>query len=208
KLEADAFVDRDIDFYIRYLYSIFRAEKFTDGAIGGAENKGIFEVIFLSIIKQSEEKKHYWENLSPLELGKFSEYYAKMEFLKNGFQVFQTEVDDRGIDFVTKIQNNFFEIQVKSVRLKKTSYVFFTKTEKFYLRDNLHICLAIFSEDLNPQVYLIPTIDLDSDNGLFIYREYREDQKSKPEWGINLSKKHIEKLKKYAIDLAVIKLKI
>ena len=64
-------------------------------------------------------------------------------------------------------------------------------------------------EDLNPNLFLIPSKDLALNNELFVFREYgKEGQKSKPEWGINLGKKHLAKLQKYAIELSMIKLKI
>lgn len=209
KLEKENLVDKDLDFYLKYLFSLFCVEKNTEGAIASAEKKGILEIIFISIINLLQKKNHYWETLSTLELGKFSEYYAKMELLKNGLQVFQTEVDDRGIDFIAKSENKYLEIQVKSVRLKTTSYVFLTKTEKFFLRDGLFICLIIYFEALQPHVYLIPSLDLDINNGLFVFRTYEgENLKSKPEWGINLTKKHLIKLEIYRIDLALTKFKL
>ena len=71
-----------------------------------------------------------WSKLNHLQLGKYGEYFAKMEFTKTGFDVYTAEVDDKGIDFVVrKNETEYFDIQVKSVR--NNNYVFMKK-EVFY----------------------------------------------------------------------------
>ncbi len=44
-------------------------------------------------------EKYIWSSLNALQIGKYAEYYAKMEFTLYGFDVFTSEVDDKGIDF-------------------------------------------------------------------------------------------------------------
>ena len=59
-----------------------------------------------------------WTKLNSLQVGKYAEYFAKMEFASYGLEVYTTEVDDRGIDFIVKNKNGrFCEIQVKFSRL-------------------------------------------------------------------------------------------
>ena len=41
-----------------------------------------------------------WSKLNHLQLGKYAEYYAKMEFASYGYEVYTSEVDDHGVDFV------------------------------------------------------------------------------------------------------------
>lgn len=43
-----------------------------------------------------------WNALNNLQLGKYAEYYAKMELSSYGFDVYSSEVDDHGIDFIVK----------------------------------------------------------------------------------------------------------
>jgi len=38
-----------------------------------------------------------WSKLNHLQLGKYAEYLVKMEFTRYGFDVYATEVDDKGI---------------------------------------------------------------------------------------------------------------
>ena len=43
-----------------------------------------------------------WSKLNHLQLGRYAEYYAKMEFASYGFEVYASEVDHHGVDFITK----------------------------------------------------------------------------------------------------------
>lgn len=41
-----------------------------------------------------------WSKLSHLQVGRYAEYFVKMQFVLLGYEVYSSEVDDRGIDFV------------------------------------------------------------------------------------------------------------
>ena len=57
-----------------------------------------------------------WKQLTTLQVGRYAEYFVKMEFTLYGFDVYQAEVDDKGIDFVIRKDNDrYHDIQVKSV---------------------------------------------------------------------------------------------
>ena len=43
-----------------------------------------------------------WSGLNHMQLGQFGEYYAKMEFASYGFDVYTSEVDDHGVDFIAR----------------------------------------------------------------------------------------------------------
>lgn len=43
-----------------------------------------------------------WSELNHLQLGQYGEYYAKMEFTSYGYDVYTSEVDDHGVDFVAR----------------------------------------------------------------------------------------------------------
>ena len=59
-----------------------------------------------------------WSSLSRLQLGRYAEYYAKMEFASYGYDVYSSEVDDHGVDFIAKSpkDHQYYEVQVKSSR--------------------------------------------------------------------------------------------
>ncbi len=131
-----------------------------------------------------------------------------MEFALYGFDVYTAEVDDKGIDFVIRkehmqgngqIESSYHDVQVKSVR--RTNYIFFPK-DKFALRDNLLAAVGLFEDGALPRLYLIPATEWQRPNALFVERNY-EGLKSKPEWGLNLSRKNLGLLEPYRFEHTV-----
>src|SRR5579862_1545467 len=98
--------------------------------------------------------RYDWNLLNKQQVGAYAEYFVKMELTMRGFQVYRTEVDDRGLDFVARYQRGpFIPVQVKSVR--GPGYVFAEKA-KFHLEEpNLHLALAIFRQGDQPDLFLI-----------------------------------------------------
>jgi hypothetical protein len=78
-------------------------------------------------------ERYDWSRLNHLQVGKFAEYFVKMEFTLYGFDIYTSEVDDRGIDFVIRRgQDHYYDVQVKSLR--GMGYIFFQKDKTAYLR--------------------------------------------------------------------------
>ncbi len=144
--------------------------------------------------------KYNWDRLNHLQLGRYAEYFAKMEFTLYGFDVYTTEVDDRGIDFVVRRDSDrYYDVQVKSSR--NLNYIFFPK-DKFDLRDNLLAAVVLFLDGEAPQLYLIPSIAWSEQDALLMSRDY-EGKKSRPEWGLNLSQKNLPLLASFSFDIAI-----
>jgi hypothetical protein len=141
-----------------------------------------------------------WSALNKQQVGAFAEYFVKMEFTMYGFQVYGTEVDDRGIDFVARHESGpFIEVQVKCLR--QFGYVFMRK-DKFHLKEELYLALALLTDGVEPELYLIPSLTWSRDNGIFVNRDY-ENRKSKPEWGINVSAKNLLALQAYRFENSI-----
>ena len=143
-----------------------------------------------------------FNHLTHLQVGKIGEYWAKIWITLAGFDIYTTDVDDKGIDFIIRIDNNkYIDVQVKTIR-GKSGYVFATKDSwKKELRDNLYLALVLLNNNEMPSIYLIPSTVWKNPTALFTDRNYnKEEQKSKPEWGINISKKNMEELRKYEIS--------
>lgn len=148
-------------------------------------------------------KKFQWSELNHLQIGRYAEYLAKMEFTAFGFDVFTAEVDDKGIDFVLRKDNlHYYDVQVKASR--NLSYIFFSK-DKFVLSQNLLAAVVLFENDKPASLYIIPSDVWQNPTSLFVSREY-EDKKSKPEWGLNLSRKNLVELEQYQFENMVEKL--
>lgn len=119
-----------------------------------------------------------------------------MEFTSYGFDVYTSEVDDHGIDFIAKgMDGTYYEVQVKSVR--NDNYVFIRK-DKTKIDEKHLICYIRFVDDELPDCYVFPTkVFEDPDGSLFSSKDY-EGLKSKPEYGISTKKKeNLEALQKY-----------
>lgn len=140
---------------------------------------------------------HQWSRLGSLQLGRYAEYYAKMEFALHGFDVYTAEVDTKGIDVVIrKDANRYYDVQVKSAR--NFNYIFLPK-DKFVLRPNLLAVVALFVEGELPSLYLFPSMAWLTPSALLVSYESK-DEKSKPEWGLNFAKRNRELLATFAFE--------
>lgn len=141
-----------------------------------------------------------WSLLNPLQLGRYAEYFAKMEFASYGLEIYSSEVDDHGVDFIVKDKNGrFCEIQVKSVRNK--GYVFVQKTKFDISNKNLYLTLLLFENGKNPDIFLIPSVVWEAPNEVFVDRNYdKPGQKSAPEYGINISQKNYDVLEAFRFE--------
>ncbi len=140
-----------------------------------------------------------WSKLSSMQIGRYGEYYAKMEFTSYGFDVYTSEVDDHGVDFIAKDGvGNYYEVQVKSIR--NDNYVFIKKN-KITLDDNHLVCFIRFCDGQQPDCYVFPsTVWEKPDNHLFTSKEY-EGLKSQPEYGINIrGQKNLDKMQQYKVS--------
>jgi hypothetical protein len=144
--------------------------------------------------------RYDWSRLSPLQVGRYAEYFVKMEFTLFGFEVFTSEVDDRGVDFVVRNPaGRFYEVQVKSAR--GYNYIFVPKA-KFAISPHRVVAVVILHPEQEPALYLLPMTAWVSPNELFVSRDY-VNKKSMPEWGLNLSRKNQSLLDSYRFDRVV-----
>jgi len=93
------------------------------------------------------------------------------------------------------------DVQVKTIR-EKTSYVYVNKETKTWksLRENLYLALVILKNNCVPSIYLIRSTEWNNPNELIKDNNYsKEGQKSKPDWGLNISKKNMALLEKYEL---------
>ncbi|MFA5205070.1 MAG: DUF4365 domain-containing protein [Lentisphaeria bacterium] len=134
-----------------------------------------------------------WERLNHLQVGRYAEYLFKINLVSYGLDVYSSEVDDHGIDFVVRGgDRRYFDIQVKSIRGKK--YIFFPKL-KFEIRDNLFAAIIVFIKGEDPYFFMIPSTAWLTPNALLVDRKY-EKLASKPEYGLNISQKKLAAFRK------------
>lgn len=139
------------------------------------------------------------DRLTPQKLGTFCEYYAKMTLASYGIGIYTSEVDDHGIDFVAETQKGFFKFQVKAIRTSTSQYVFMRK-EHFNVEDEtMFLFLMLLSDGEHPDMYIIPASAWKQESTAFVYHAY-EGKKSKPEYGINVSKKNRAEIEQYRLE--------
>jgi hypothetical protein len=131
-----------------------------------------------------------WKNLSKQQLGKYAEYFVKMSFLRHRWSVYSPEIDDQSVDFVTTSPGDgtFYRVQVKSLR--GPGYAFMKK-RLFTPHETSLVVLAIFGTEPVPDLYLIPSTVWLKPDKCFVSRDYGADRKSEPEWGIQVTTKHL-----------------
>jgi len=140
-------------------------------------------------------EKYKWGDLNTQQLGAYAEYFVKMELTKHGLRVYSPEVDDHGIDFVTRDDDGkYLEFQVKSIR-GSGGYVFMRKS-KFKPSPRLYLVFVLFLESPLPDLYMIPSTVWNQPSGAFVSRDY-DGLKSEPEWGFNVAKKYMPDLERY-----------
>ena len=144
-----------------------------------------------------------FEHFNHLQVGRIGEYWAKIWLTLARFDIYTTDVDDKGIDFIIRTDNDkHIDVQVKTIT-EKSGYVFITKkgTWEKELIDNLYLILVLLKNNEMPSVYYIPSTVWKTPTALFTDKKYdKEGQKSLPEWGINVSKKNMDELSKYEIS--------
>jgi hypothetical protein len=145
--------------------------------------------------------RYLWSALNNQQVGTYFEYFVKMELTMYGYEVYTSEVDDRAIDFVARRGNGFIEVQVKCLR--NYGYVFMPKS-LFTPREGVYVALGLLFDGKEPDAYLIPSAVWMSPSSIFVDRDYdTPGLKSKPEWGINVSRKNMAALQEYAFSRAL-----
>lgn len=144
-----------------------------------------------------------WGDLKPSQIGRYGEYFAKMEFTSYGLKVYSPEIDDHGIDFVVRDKKgNYKEIQVKSVL--KSNYVYIHKTKFDITNKNLYLAVLVFKQGSLPDMFLIPSKAWLTPGGPIVDYEYQKTgQISKPEYAVNISKKNYSILETFSMENSI-----
>lgn len=129
-----------------------------------------------------------WAHLDKLKVGRYGEYFAKMALVRAGFDVYSPEVDDKAIDLVLRVPGSpprYFDVQVKTIRPTKASYLFMRKRH-FVIESNRYLALVLLREGQEPAMYMIPASVWREPQAPFSSRDY-EGLKSEPEYGLTIS---------------------
>ena len=119
-----------------------------------------------------------------------------MEFAMFGFEIYTSEVDDRGIDFVARRAGRFVEVQVKTVSGYNLQYV---NESKFKASDDFVVALVRLAEGAEPALYIFLGSDWPSDDGLLVYSPY-EGKKSEAAYEIRLAQSRDKVIENYRLE--------
>ncbi|TWT51304.1 hypothetical protein Pla22_40810 [Rubripirellula amarantea] len=96
-----------------------------------------------------------YAHLNTIQKGCFAEAYSKMAFTLEGFEVYDSEYDDRGIDFVCRSPGGvFYSVQVKATDTTSNQTNPFIFESKFQKTSDFLMCAVRLAEGFRPSIYL------------------------------------------------------
>jgi hypothetical protein len=143
-------------------------------------------------------QRYDWTRLNKLQVGRYAEYFTKMEFTLHGFDVDSAEVDDKGIDFVVRRDAaRYYDVQVKALRGNGYAYM---RKATFEPRETLLPAVVLLDPGTAPELFLIPSLAwTTAPSALLVGRDY-VGRASAPEWGLSLSGRTRPLLGPYRFD--------
>jgi len=119
-------------------------------------------------------KKIKYSELNKLQVGQLGEYWTKILLTMNGLDIYTTEVDNKGIDFIVRLNDEkFIDIQVKTIR--NSGYVYIPchtwHEPDEILRENLYLALTLLNDNEIPISYLIPSKVWKNPEAPFSYKD-------------------------------------
>jgi hypothetical protein len=93
-----------------------------------------------------------YNHLNKVQKGSLGEAFSKMAFTLEGFEVYDAEYDDRGIDFVVRNSSGqFLSVQVKATDKSVNPFI---KEDKFFHTDDFLFCAVRLIEGTSPTLFL------------------------------------------------------
>ena len=138
-------------------------------------------------------------------IGQIGEYYARILFLSNGFDVYMPLIDNKGIDFIAKRNEKEYKVQVKTVCPYSYCYIRDNDNNEFNVEDgNFLVCYIRLKESETDKEQLpVPDILIFNATlwGSLSKNEKLKDilvdysqRKNNPEYGIKFNKKKGEEV--------------
>ena len=135
-----------------------------------------------------------WSGLNKQQLGLYAKLHARAEFVRHGFAVYEVEAPARPSDFKScRLGGQVYGVRVRS--LFRSNYMFLVK-ERFPLRKDLVVVVALLRSGEPAELFLIPSLAWRHPDALLRDRDY-EDDASKPEWGLTLTGQSLSLLDGY-----------
>ena len=105
--------------------------------------------------------KTSYGHLNTVQKGSLGEAFSKMAFTLEGFEVYDAEYDDRGVDFVVRNSSGrFLCVQVKATDKASNPFI---KEDKFRHADDFVFCAVRLIDGDSPVLYVARGSDWGSD---------------------------------------------
>jgi len=142
-----------------------------------------------------------WSRLDKLRVGHWGEQFISMALTQRGLDVYRPAVDDRAVDLLVRIDSDpvqFAEVQVKTIRLSKPSYIFMRK-KHFVIGPNRFLALVALHEGrADPDIFFVPSRVWSEPKAPFVSRDF-EGLQSEPEFGLTVSRSTLASLERYRL---------
>ena len=134
-----------------------------------------------------------YKHLNNVQKGSLGEAFSKMAFTLEGFEVYGSEYDDRGVDFIVRNgSGRFFDVQVKATDESSNPFI---KKSKFRESDDFIFCAVRVVEDENLSLYIARGSDWASDFDCLNYNA--DGGSSGPYYEIRFSARYREQLAQF-----------
>ncbi|TRX51278.1 hypothetical protein FNH22_24390 [Fulvivirga sp. M361] len=127
--------------------------------------------------------------------------FVEQELTKASLEVFSSERESRGVDFIAKTPSRkYHELFLQPINLDFTRSVKIPKGDLGEPKDNLWIALVFVMKEIEPVLHLIPSKVLENpDNYIFFNHEQDERFSHLSNWEIKVFQKSIGELSKYSL---------
>lgn len=151
-------------------------------------------------------------SLNRQQKGRLAETIVIATLLSWNFEVFEPEVDDRGVDLIASPDSEvFYRIQVKGIT--GGSYTFLTQRQ-FDAATNggrtaslAYVAYVRLDAKPAPEVFIIPFSAWDDESPVLTsYHSGKQGQTGETEYGINYSQKNAPLLEPYRADIVLAEL--
>lgn len=127
-----------------------------------------------------------FDDLNTIQKGSFGEAFARMAFTLERFEVYSSEYDDRGIDFVARSPSGiFYVVQVKTTDPKSNPFIF---QSKFQRESNFIFAAVRINNRCLPELYVARGTDWEEHGGFLHFNP--SGGKSGPYYEMRFATKH------------------
>lgn len=115
-----------------------------------------------------------WLRLTFQQLGRYGELLVASELLSYNLDVYEEELDDRGINLVVRLHEDlYYTIQVKTSRNTKSADPIYIRRDPTRLEEKRWIAFVHCVQDKFPAIYLFPIVENGNINPILTEKNFK-----------------------------------